>query len=543
MLAEGAYGLRLLTAAGIYALLAIGYQAVFGAAGALSLAQGAFFGFGAYVTGILGARHGVDGAITLVLSALGPMALAAIVAAPVLRLESHYFALATLGIAQLALLAGVNAESLTGGANGLSGVPGLTLFGVDVSRGWPLLAAVWGFAAVAGFLSWSWSKGARGRALALLREDPLAASALGIDTGALRLAAFLFAAGAGGLAGALHGHLLGVVSPEVLEFPVMIACLSMVVIGGRGNPIGAVLGALLLVQLPEFLRGIGPWYMVAYGAALLGVILFAPDGIAGAIARRLPKPMPVLPKPASPPAPRRAGASLSLRGVTKRFGGVIALNDLSLEIAPGALVGVIGPNGSGKTTLINAICGLYRPETGDVHLDGKSTQMRMPHDIALLGVARCFQAPRLLDQATALDNVALAARGSRRAEGLALHVLDRMGASEFALRPCAGLPGGVRRRVEIARALAMSPSLLLLDEPAAGLAPEEQADLAARLGALNAEGLTIVVVEHSVPFLKSLARRLVCLVEGRAVADGPPDEVTRNPLVVDAYLGRNWKRT
>ncbi len=546
LLAES-YGVRLLTAAGIYALLTVGYQAIFGAAGALSLAQGAFFGAGAYVTGILAVRYGLDGTITLLLSALVPAALAAIVAAPVLRLESHYFALATLGIAQLALLAAINAEGLTGGANGMPGVPGLALFGAAVERGWPLAAAAWAAALGVGALAALGGAGERGLALAVMRDDPIAAASLGIDAGRLRFVAFLFAAAAAGLAGALHAHLLGVVSPEVLEFPVMVTCLSMLVIGGRGSAAGAILGALLLVQLPEWLRVIGPWYMAAYGAALLAAIVFAPEGLAGAVQRLLAgvAPRPAPPVPAAPKIPARAkpmGPLLSLGGVTKRFGGVTALDRVDLDIAVGELVGVIGPNGSGKTTLINTIAGLYRPDGGSVMLDGVALAGLAPHRIARMGVARGFQTPRLLDRTSALDNVALAARGTPDARGAAMHFLERLGAAGDAARRCGDLSGGARRRVEIARALAAGPRLLLLDEPAAGLAPEEQDDLAMRLRLLNAEGLTVVVVEHAVPFLKSLARRMICLVEGRVAADGAPDAVTRDPQVIDAYLGRNWQR-
>jgi len=549
LLLAGSYGLRLLTSAGIYALLTMGYQAIFGGAGALSLAQGAFFGIGAYVTGILGARYGLDGAVTLVLSALVPAVLAAIVAAPVLRLESHYFALATLGLAQLALLAAVNAEGLTGGANGLSGVPALALFGTVIQRGWPLLVVVWIATLGAAVLSARGAAGTNSLSLALMRDDPIAASSLGIDTGALRFAAFLFAAAVAGLAGALHAHLLGVVSPEVLEFPVMVTCLSMLVIGGRGSLWGAILGALLLVQLPEWLRVVGPWYMAVYGLVLLAAIVFVPEGLAGALARlvakAVPQPMPRLPAPVAPKVHMRAtpGAPLlSLSGVTKKFGGVTALNAISLDIAGGELVGVIGPNGSGKTTLINTIAGLYRPDGGAIVLGDAPIGGRAPHQIARLGVARGFQTPRLLDRASVLDNVALAARRLPDPGGVAMHCLERLGVAGIAALICGDLPGGARRRVEIARALASSPRLLLLDEPAAALTPEEQDDLAMRLKLLNAEGLTVIVVEHAVPFLKTFVRRMVCLVEGRVAADGTPDAVTRDPEVIDAYLGLNWER-
>lgn len=550
ILAGGSYGVRLLTVAGIYALLAIGYQLVFGYAGALSLAQGAFFGIGAYATGILGVRLGLDAALTLPASILLPTALAALVAAPVLRLESHYFALATLGLAQLALLVAINAEAMTGGANGLPGVPGLALFGASVAKGWPLLAAVWIAVAVVAWLAWRATCDRRALVFRLLREDPIAAETLGIDTGRLRLGAFLFAAAAAGLAGALHAHLLGVVSPEVLEFPVLVACLSMVVIGGRARVPGAILGAVLLVHLPEALRGIGAWYMVVYGAVLLAVVVFAPQGIAGALSRVLdrlvpgaPPPLPVPVAPGRPAPASRSQPILSLKGVVKRFGGLTALDMVDLDVAAGEMVGIIGPNGSGKTTLVNVVSGLYRPEAGAVLLAGARIDGGSPFRIAGAGVARGFQAPRLLDDASVLENVALGVRAVGDAPGRAMYWLRRLELENVARRCCGDLPGGARRRVEIARAMASAPRLLLLDEPAAGLTPHEQDTLARTLMSLNGEGLTVVVVEHAVAFLAALSTRLVCLVEGQIVAEGPPESVVHDPRVVAAYLGARWQGT
>jgi branched-chain amino acid transport system permease protein len=541
--AGGSYGIRLLTMAGIYALLATGYQLVFGHAGALSLAQGAFFGIGAYATGILATRFGLDAAITVPAAILVPTALAAIVAAPVLRLESHYFALATLGLAQLALLVATNAETLTGGANGIPGVPGLVLFGIAVSKGWPMLLFVWAAVAACAWLAWRGTSGKQALVFRLLREDPIAAETLGIDTGRLRFTAFLFAAACAGLAGALHVHLLGVVSPEVLEFPVMVACLSMVVIGGRARIGGAILGAVLLVHLPELLRGIGAWYMVVYGGVLLAVIVFAPDGIVGVLSRRrgmltLPR-VRAAPKASSHSRERRDGGEalplMTLRGVTKRFGGVTALDAIGLTINAGDRLGIIGPNGSGKTTLINVLSGLYKPEAGAVSLDATRVDGLPPFRIARAGVARGFQAPRLLDDASVLANVALGGAGD------AMHWLDRLGLGALADRPCGDLPGGMRRKVEIARAMMSAPRLLLLDEPAAGLTPNEQDELAQTLAALNRDGLTVVVIEHDVAFLARLCNRLVCLVEGRIVAEGPPDKVVHDRRVIDAYLGATWR--
>lgn len=540
----GGYAIRLATLAAIQAILAIGYQAVFGRLGLLSLAQGAFFGIGAYATAFAATRWGLDATLTLPIAILSTTSIAAIVALPVLRLASHYLALATLGLAQLALLAAVNLETLTGGAIGINAVPGLVFAGQAIERGWPLMATCWTLAGLVAVIAWRQASGPRGQAMDLAREDPVAAEALGIDTSALRLKAFLFAAAAAGLAGALHAHLLGIVSPEVLEFPVMVACLSMVVIGGRFRVAGAILGAVLVVHLPEYLRITGAWYLAIYGAAMLAMILFAPEGIAGLIERVLRRIAPAtaapLPEAIAPPvAPRAIGARpiLALRGVTRRFGGVTALARVDLKIAPGELLGVIGPNGSGKTTLLNTIAGLYRPDEGTIKLDGEDIAGAKVFKVARAGIARGFQAPRLMDDRSVLDNVALAARDPAVAQGRAAYWLHRLGLDDIAHRRSGDLPGGRRRLVEIARAMAASPRLLLLDEPAAGLTPAEQASLAEALRALNRAGLAIVVVEHSVAFLSALAPRLVCLVEGRVVADGATERVVDDPRVIEAYLG------
>ena len=550
-----AYGLRVLTVAGVYALLVIGYQFIFGQAGALSLAQGAFFGLGAYATGILGTALGWPFALTFPASILVPVALAAAIAMPVLRLGSHYFALATLGIGQVVLIAAVNWESVTGGANGIAGVPRVDLFGFVPGRGWPMLAFVWALVALAAALAWHLGRGLTGLRTRLMREAPIAAGAAGIDTGALRFRALLLSAGYGGAAGALQVHTLGVVSPEVLEFPVMVAALTMAVIGGRARIAGAILGAVLLVHLPEWLRFLELYYMMAYGAGALAFIILAPAGLIGAFeslrARLWPEPPEPAPGWREPPvvvrAPPAGGEPLmEIEGLTKRFGGVAALASVSLSIQPGEIFGLIGPNGSGKTTLVNLVTGLDRPDAGRVRFAGSDVTGVAAHRMARVGVARGFQAVSLVEDMSALDNVAAACgtgtagRGAAafaRARGEAVAFLDAMGAADWAMRLAGALPPGARRRVEIARALALQPALLILDEPAAGLTAAEQADLARRLEALAAAGMTLLVIEHDMGFLMPLAHRIACLVEGRLVATGTPGEIGADARVIAAYLG------
>ena len=557
-----AYDMRVLTVAGIYALLVLGYQFVFGHAGGLSLAQGAFFGLGAYVTGILGSQLGWGFAVTFPASIVVPALLAAIVAVPVLRLRSHYFALATLAFSQLVLLVAVNWESVTGGANGMAGVPGIELFGWRVGRGAPLLVFVWAWVAIGALLAWRVTRGLYGHGFALVRAAPMAAATLGVDGGRLRFTALVLSAAYAGAAGALQAHAVRVVSPAVLGFAIMVTCLTMTVVGGRTRIAGAIIGALLLIHMQEWFRGLEQYYLIAYGAALLATIIFAPAGLVGAAEQLrarlfapLPTPGAVAPPPNGPPpvAPPGGPAVLRIGGLSKAYGGVQALAGVSLAIDAGEIVGLIGANGSGKTTLANLVSGLDRPDAGRIALAGHATSGLAAHRIARLGLARTFQTPDLPPDMTLVDAVAggcLAATGAglwqalgggdiglAQARAEARGLLDRFGLAARADERCAAQPHGVRRLVEVARALATTPRLLILDEPAAGLTDTEAAALAGQLRQLADAGLALLVIEHDTDFLLPLADRLVCLDSGRLIASGVPADVAGDPAVVTAYFG------
>jgi len=557
------YGLRVLALAGVQVVLVLGYQFIFGHAGALSLAQGAFFGIGAYVTAILGSRYGLGFLATFPLSILAPLALAAAVAAPVLRLASHYFALATLGLAQVALLAAVNGGELTGGALGLTGVPGIVLFGWAVPRGFAFTAVVWLIVAAGAWLSLRLMRGLTGRAYTVLRGDPLAAAAIGLSEQRLRLAAFLLSAGYAGAAGALDAHVLGVVSSETMAFSVMVACLAMTVVGGSTRLAGAFIGALLLTYLPEWLRSLEGYALLAYGAALLLAIVLAPSGIAGAIAgtvAALARPeRPILPAPAELAQPQGPSGLplLVVRGLAKRFGGIEALKGIDFTIDRGEILGVIGPNGSGKTTLANLVSGFVQSDGGTVILAGHNLTPLGASEIARAGIGRSFQQPALPPELSVLEMAALARaslsndlgfraalagrdRGDRRErhEAEAMHFLRILDADAYAHYPCSALPYRSAWRVEIARILALEPKLVILDEPAAGLNEAEQGELARNLRRLARLGLGLLVIEHNMPFLLPVADRVMMLDEGRAIASGKPEDIRRNPAVVSAYLGR-----
>lgn len=485
LLALPPFGQRMVTLVGIYALMGLGYQLVFGQLGALNLAQGALFGVGAYAAALTAPALGAFALPAAVVAAALP---AALVASPVLRLQSHYFALATLALASLVNLLAVHAESLTGGANGLTG------FAASLPRGPILLALVW-LCLITGVLLYAHLyRGPLGERARLLREAPLVAATLGIDGASWRFTAFVLGGALAGLAGAFSASVSGVVSPEATGFSIMVLCLTSVVLGGARHPMGAVLGAALAVCLPELLRDLQGAWLLAYAVATLVVVLRAPEGLAGLIDRLrgvAQSPPVVAGLPQILPAivgPQR----LMLDGVTKRFGGVEALDSVSLTVARGEVVGLIGANGSGKTTLLNVINGLERADEGIVALDGRRIERLPAHRIARAGIGRTFQ-------------------------GLVL--------------------SGDTRSADLARAIVTGAAFLLLDEPAAGSSDRERRDLAAFLGRLRDAGRGVLIVDHDIELLSRVCDRLVCLGRGRVIASGPPADVRADARVRASFLG------
>ena len=357
-----------------------------------------------------------------------------IIAIPVLKLEEHYFALATLGIGLVVVLVAVQWQEVTGGTNGLPGVPSVRFFDFEIRSRVQLFMSVWALVALGALVAYQVTRGLYGRVFYLVRESQAAASCLGIDVSALRFGAFILSGAYGGAAGALMAHVIRVVSPENLELPVMVTCLTMTVIGGRRRIAGAIVGAILITYLRESFRILENTTLMAYGAVTLLVLIAAPYGLIGAIERLRAY---FFPEPAEAPPPIEVvdldlavksedasrGPLLDIDNISKSFGGVRALEGVSLQLARGEVVGLIGPNGSGKTTLVNIISGLYEPDRGELSFNGADITAQPPHLISRLGVARTFQHINLADELTALDNIALA-RTTREQASLWRSILD-----------------------------------------------------------------------------------------------------------------------
>ncbi|MDR5708205.1 MAG: branched-chain amino acid ABC transporter ATP-binding protein/permease [Armatimonadota bacterium] len=564
---------------GLHAVLAIGLTLLAGQAGQVSLGQAAFYGIGAYTAALLTVRLGWDPWVALGMAVLVATSLAYALGAPVMVLRGHYLVLGTLALNVVVEVILRNWQDLTGGANGLSGVPPLHLGPLGELRGTlPYYYLTWGLVLLSLRMGHNLLRSRAGRALAAIRASEVAAVSLGIPPTRYKLQLFAYSAACAAVAGGLYAYELGFVSPSPFGFELSIAVLVMSVLGGIHHLPGAVLGAAIVTLLRELLRSLLPqlfrggasaeYEAVVYGLLLAATVIAAPTGLwplltywtrrpAQELRIQLERPVPPPPAqvPTDPIGPAHGSdPAVEVRSVTKRFGGLVAVDGLSFTVRPGEIYAIIGPNGAGKTTVLNLITGLLRPTTGTFALFGFPVHTLPPERIASLGVARTFQTPRVVWDLTVLDNVRLGmhlhlrtgfltsllglnrgeeVRSTRQAEAL----LDRLGLAAHAHEIAANLPFGSLRLLELARALALRPRLLLLDEPASGLSGEQRGELARLIQEIREEGTTVVLVEHDVGMVLQVADRVLVLHQGRCIAEGSPAVVRAHPEVISAYLG------
>ncbi len=545
----------------VSAILAMSLDLMFGYLGQMSLAHAGFYGLGAYAASLLTVNGWLPFWLATPAAMLLCAALGVLLGLPTMRLTGFYLAMATMSFGIIVSSMFVQSVGITGGPNGLMGIEPPTFFGAELTGPAHGISGNYYYLLLAG-AAFTWgvlrliTTGRSGRMIVGVRESPLAAASLGIDVRFVRVAVFAVSCAFAGLAGSLYAHLILYISPDSFTFTNSLLALLAVVFGGIGTLWGPVVGAGLLTILGEALHSFGAYELMIYAVAICVVILVAPHGIAGLL-RTLGRFVPPAPARAAvaaavlPRAPEGASGPLLLAvGVSKRFGGVQALEDVSLTIARHEIKALIGPNGSGKTTLFNCLTGFETPDGGTLHFAGQGLTGWSAFRIARAGVARSFQVVQLFGRMTVEENVLLAGQrrhpagflGLRRAADAenaaeAAALLEEAGLAELRDQQAALLPYGRQRLLEIARALATRPQLLLLDEPAAGLNTAEAFILAAYLRRVRDRGVTILLVEHNMPFVLGLADSIAVLSRGRKIADGPPETVQRDAEVIAAYLG------
>jgi branched-chain amino acid transport system permease protein len=560
------FSITLLNYIGIYSLVAIGLALLTGIGGIVSFGQAAFVGVAAYATAWTSALNGHSPWLGLVLAIVLTCGVAAILGFVTLRLQGHFLSLSTVawGLA-IAFLFG-NIDGL-GNFNGISAIPPISIGSFALVESSQIYYLIWGIVVAVLVLLYNLLDSRIGRAMRTLRGGNTLVESLGINAFQIKLATFVIPAFLAALSGWLYAHLSRFISPGPFDAGMGIEYLMMAMVGGSVSPLGGVVGAAIVTllknsvqdYLPLLAKGAsGQLEIVAFSALFILFLQRARQGIVPFVARFLPKPKLSRPQPA-PALARRAQPApgthlLQVDGVERRFGGLVAVNKVSFEVRSGEILGLIGPNGAGKSTIFNLLTGALRANSGEIAFAGRSITRDAQFRIARAGVARTFQHVKLRPRMTLLDNVLLGAY-SRTRTGLlsgalrlnqaeeasaryeALQQLERVGLGDKPFELAGNLPLGNQRVLEIARALAADPMLLVLDEPAAGLRRQEKQKLAELLRSLRADHLTILLVEHDMEFVMTLVDRIVVLDFGSKLCEGEPAAIRGDARVQEAYLG------